>query len=726
MSVRVHQLAKDLGITSPDLILKLKKLKIKVKGHMSSLDDDTAEIVRQQIVKDTKTAKTTKKVEATTAKAKKLEGKAEVKGKVEAPKVKKVISQEEKPLVEVEKPAPSLTEVSLKVEVAEPVAKPAVSVPELPKVVPPPEVPLKKLEVKIPITVKDLSTKLNVKPNEIIKEFLKMGLLATINQFLDEGTVSKVAKKFGFEISKLPDVDEELIKVSEEVEDKSKLVPRPPVITLMGHVDHGKTSLLDAIRKSRLTEKESGGITQHIGAYEVKVRNGYVTFLDTPGHEAFTAMRARGAHATDVVILVVAADDGVMPQTIEAVDHAKAAQVPIVVALNKADKPQANIDRVKKQLMELGLTSEDWGGKTITMPVSAKTGQGIDELLEMLLLEAEMLELKANPTRAAKGVVIEAELSKGSGPIATLLVQNGTLKVGHIIVSGVHYGKIRAMFNDRGQRVNEAPPSMPVEVSGLSGVPLAGETFYVLEDERKAKEIVELRQRKLADKQASLKRHVTLEDLYQQIKDGKTSELKIILKADVQGSIEALKDSLERLSTEEVKLKIIHAGVGEINESDIMLAMASDAIVIGFQVDKSPKAQAMAEEEKVDIRIYRIIYEAISDIKAAMEGLLAPHIEEILLGRAEVRQVFKLSRSGIVAGSFVTKGKIGRQAQIIRLVREGKKVFEGRLSSLKRFKDDVREVAENFECGIGLEGCSDIKAGDIIEAYQIEKTARRL
>jgi translation initiation factor IF-2 len=408
------------------------------------------------------------------------------------------------------------------------------------------------------------------------------------------------------------------------------------------------------------------------------------------------------------------------------VDHAKAAQVPIVVALNKADKPQANIDRVKKQLMELGLTSEDWGGKTIAVPVSAKTGQGIDELLEMLLLEAEMLELKANPARLAKGVVIEAELSKGSGPVATLLVQNGTLKVGNIIVSGVNYGKIRAMFNDRGQRVNEAPPSMPIEVSGLSGVPLAGEAFYVVEDERKAKEIVELRQRKLADKQASLKRHITLEDLYQQIKDGKTNELKIILKADVQGSIEALKDSLERLSTEEVKLKIIHAGVGEINESDIMLAIASDAIVIGFHVDKSPKAQAMAEEEKVDVRIYRIIYEVISDIKAAMEGLLAPHIEEILLGRAEVRQVFKLSKAGMVAGSFVTKGKISRQAQVIRLVREGKKVFEGRLSSLKRFKDDVREVAENFECGIGLEGCSDIKIGDIIEVYQIEKTARRL
>lgn len=701
MSVRVHQLAKDLGLTSPDLILKLKKLKIKVKGHMSTLDEDTAEIVRQQIVKDSKKEKAAKISKKTVSTAKTKE-------------------------VETVKPKPSAAlpvEVTPKIET---VPQPPAVVPEPPKAVQV-EISLKKIEVKIPITVKDLSIKLNAKPNEIIKEFLKMGVMATINQYLDEATVSKVAKKFGFEISKLPDVEEELVKVSEEVEeDKTKLVHRPPVITLMGHVDHGKTSLLDMIRKSRLTEKESGGITQHIGAYDVKVGNGFVTFLDTPGHEAFTAMRARGATATDVVVLVVAADDGVMPQTIEAIDHAKAAQVPIVVALNKVDKPQANVDKVKKQLMELGLTSEDWGGKTITLPVSAKTGQGINELLEMLLLEAEMLELKANPNRLAKGVVIEAELSKGSGPMATVLVQNGTLKVGDIIVSGLHYGRIRAMINDRGQRMASAGPSMPVEISGISGLPLAGETFYVVEDERKAKEIVDLRQRKLADKEAGPKRHITLEDLYQQIKEGKTSELKIILKADVQGSIEALRDSLEKLSTQEVRLKTIHAGVGEINESDVMLAIASDAIVIGFHVEKTPKAGAMAEEEKVDVRVYRIIYETINDIKAAMEGLLTPHIQETFLGRAEVRQVFKVSKAGIIAGSFVTKGKISRQAPVVRLLREGNKIFEGKISSLKRFKDDVREVAENFECGISLEGHSDIKTGDLIEAYQIEKIARRL
>ncbi len=719
MSVRVHELAKDLDITSADLILKLKKLKIKVKGHMSALDDDTAEIVRQQIVKDTKKAK----VEA--------KAKTEVKAKAE---VKKAVSKEEKPAVKIEKIEPAVPAVVPKIETTpkievtpkpELALKPAVVISEPPKSAAP-EVLLKKLEVKIPITVKDLSVKLEVKPGEIIKELLKMGAMVTINQSLDEEIVSKVAQKFGFETTKLPDAEEELIQISEEAEDKSNLVLRPPIVTLMGHVDHGKTSLLDMIRKSRLTEKEAGGITQHIGAYEVKVGNGFVTFLDTPGHEAFTAMRARGANATDVVVLVVAADDGVMPQTIEAIDHAKAAQVPIVIALNKIDKPQANPDKVKKQLMELGLTSEDWGGKTIIVPVSAKTGLGIDQLLEMLLLEAEMLELKANPNRSAKGVVIEAELSKGRGPVATVLVQNGTLKVGDVIVAGAYYGKIRAMINDRGQRITAALPAMPVEISGLSGLPLGGVTFYAVEDEKKAKEIVDLRARKLFDKQAGARRHITLEDLYQQIKDGKVSELRIILKADVQGSIEALKDSLEKLSTDEVRLKIIHAGAGDINESDVMLAIASDAIIIGFHVEKTSKAHTMAEEDKVDLRIYRIIYEAIGDIKAAMEGLLAPHIEEIFLGRAEVRQVFKVTKSGIIAGSFVTKGKLTRQAPVVRLIREGKNIFEGKISSLKRFKDDVREVAENFECGISLEGFSDIKSGDLIEAYQIEKTARRL
>lgn len=718
MSVRVHQLAKDLNISSTDLILKLKKLKIKVKGHMSALDDDTAEIVRQQLVKDAKKGKATKKTTAP-AKIRAVEAQTKV---AETKEKKTTITTAKKPALKAEPSAGVPVGISPQ---AEPAVKPTPVLQE-PSKLAEPEVALKKLEVKIPIAVKDLSIKLNAKPNEVIKELLKMGVMATINQSLDEKIISKVAEKFGFEISRLPDAEEELVHVAEEVEDESKLITRPPVITLMGHVDHGKTSLLDMIRKSSLTQKETGGITQHIGAYEVKVGKGYVTFLDTPGHEAFTAMRSRGATATDVVVLVVAADDGVMPQTIEAIDHAKAAQVSIVVAINKVDKPQANIDRVKKQLMEFDLTAEDWGGKTITMPVSAKSGQGINELLEMLLLEAEMLELKANPDRLAKGVIIEAELSKGKGPIATVLVQTGTLRVGDIIVSGLHYGKIRAMINDRGQRVNQALPSMPVEISGISGVPLAGEAFYVVEEERKAKEIVDLRRRKFADKQIGQKQHITLEDLYQQIKEGKTSELKIILKGDVQGSIEALKDSLEKLSTQEVRLKTIHAGVGEINESDIMLAIASDAIVIGFHVEKTPKAATMAEEDKVDVRMYRIIYEAIGDVKAAMEGLLAPRIQETFLGRAEVRQVFKVSKTGMVAGSFVTKGKIIRQAPLVRLIRGGESIYQGKISSLKRFKDDAREVAENFECGISLAGTSDIKVGDLIEAYQVDKIARKL
>jgi translation initiation factor IF-2 len=493
----------------------------------------------------------------------------------------------------------------------------------------------------------------------------------------------------------------------------------------MGHVDHGKTSLLDAIRKTKVVESEHGGITQHIGAYRVVLPSGEITFLDTPGHEAFTAMRARGAGITDIVVLVVAADDGVMPQTQEAIDHARAAEVPIIVALNKIDKPQANIDMVKKQLSELNLTAEDWGGKTITVCVSAKTGKGIDDLLEMILLEAQMLELKASPSKPAKGVVIEAKLSKGRGPVATLLVQNGTLRLNDNIIVGPHYGKMRAMFNDHGQSVTEAPPSFPVEVLGISGVPLAGEPFYVIKDEKLAKELALRRQESERQRQIKTIKRISLEDLYSQIKEGKIKELKLIIKADVQGSLGAIKDTLSKLNVSEIKLDIIHEGVGNINGSDTILAVASNALILGFNVTADEQAKEFSEKEGVDIRTYNIIYELANDIKAALEGMLEPKLKKVFLGRAEVRKVFKLSRSGTVAGCFVSKGKFTRTCDV-SLMRNGEVIFEGKLSSLKRFKDDVREVAEGFECGMALSGFENLQEGDMIEAFEIEKIARKL
>lgn len=606
--------------------------------------------------------------------------------------------------------------------------KPAIErpIPILPEAVTPPKekIELKKLTVKLPITVKDLAAKLNLKPNDIIMRLMKQKIMATINQPLDEEAANLIARDFGFELEKPPTPEEEILK-SFEVVDVTKLIPRAPVVTLMGHVDHGKTSLLDAIRKSRLTEKEAGGITQHIGAYEVILGKRKVTFLDTPGHEAFTAMRARGAQATDIVILVVAADDGVMPQTVEAIDHARAAGVPIVVALNKIDKAEANPDKVKKQLMEAGLMPEEWGGKTITVGVSAKTCQGIDELLEMILLEAELLELKADPAGFAKGVVIEGKLSKGSGPVATVLVQSGTLKIGDIIIAGLYYGKVRAMIDDLGRRVSDASVSKPVEILGLPSVPQAGDIFFVVTEEKLAKDIVTRRQQEAKAKKLQPIKRITLEDLSQQVKEGKVKELRIIVKADVQGSLEALVQSLKGLDTKDIKIDVIHSGIGSVNESDVMLAAASNAIIIGFHVELSPEADEKSKLEKVDVRLYRIIYEAISDVRSAMEGLLEPHLEEVFVGRVEVRQVFKVSKVGTIAGCYVLKGKAVRNANC-RLIREKAKIYEGKISSLKRFKDDVKEVAEGFECGIGLENFNDINAGDIIEVHEIRKTARKL
>lgn len=587
------------------------------------------------------------------------------------------------------------------------------------------EVKLQQVEVYFPITVKELAVKIQAKPNDIIAWLLKKGALVTINQSLNEETAAGIARDFGFQLLKAPTLEEKLLKEHQEL-DTANLMPRSPVVTLMGHVDHGKTSLLDAFRKSNITEREAGGITQHIGAYRVKMPKGAITFLDTPGHEAFTAMRARGATATDIVVLVVAADDGVMPQTVEAIDHAKAAGVPIVVALNKIDKPTADADKVKKQLNQLGLRSEDWGGKIIIVDVSAKTKQGIDTLLEMILLEAEMLELKANAGKFANGVVIEGRLSRGKGPVATVLVKNGTLNEGDNIIIGSHYGKIRSMINDKGEKAARALPSEPVEISGLSGVPQAGEQFYAVEDEKKAKEVFQQKQALLRqEKLMSAPKKITLEEIYTQIKEGKIKGLNLILKADVQGSLEALKDILTKMSTKEVMVDIIHSGVGIINDADIILASASNAILIGFNVAISPEADERIKKEGVDVRLYRIIYDITSDVKSAMEGLLEPRIEEVFQGRALVKQIFNVTKAGTIAGCMVQKGTIGR-TDSCKLIRDGKEVYKGKIGSLKRFKDDVKEVKEGFECGIALANFDDIKSGDIIEAFIIKRTARKL
>ncbi|MEE8359664.1 MAG: translation initiation factor IF-2, partial [Candidatus Omnitrophota bacterium] len=589
-----------------------------------------------------------------------------------------------------------------------------------------PEKKLKPLEVDTPVTVKDFSVKLSMKPSELISKLMSRGVFATINQNLKEEIVKEIAAEYGYEIVKPPSMHEQLLEELKIKEKGGKKVVRPPVVTFMGHVDHGKTSLLDYIRKTNVAKKEKGGITQHIGAYQVKLETGAVTFLDTPGHEAFTAMRARGASATDVVVLVVAADDGIMPQTREAIDHAMAANVPLVVAINKCDLPSANPEKVKKQLAQINLMSEDWGGKTITVPVSAKTGEGVEELLEMLLLEAELLELKAIPDLHARGVVIEGKLSPGRGIVSTLLVKNGTLRVGDMILSGLHYGRVKAMTNDSGEKIEEAPPSMPVEILGLSGVPQSGDEFFEVRDEKKARTLALLKQQEEKERVLrSRSSRISLEQLHEKIMKEHLKELRIILKGDVVGSIEALQRSLENLSTEDVSLKIIHCAVGNITESDIMLAIASNALVMGFHVKMEPKAQATSDGENVDVRLYGIIYEAIADIRAAMEGLLEPIIKDVFLGKAEVRQVFKVSKTGTIAGCYVVKGKIPRNAKV-RLLRNKKVIFEGKISSLKHFKDDIKEARENFECGIGLQNFSGIKSGDIIDAYTEEKTTRRL
>ncbi len=576
----------------------------------------------------------------------------------------------------------------------------------------------RRLKISEVINVGELAKRMGIKSGDLIKKMIALGLVATLNQSIDYDVAALVAAEFGYEAEKGHFEEEQILKLHTDLPEE--LVGRPPVVTIMGHVDHGKTSLLDVIRKTNVTAGEAGGITQHIGAYHVHLDKGEIVFLDTPGHEAFTAMRARGAQITDIVILVVAADDGMMQQTKEAIDHARAAGVPIIVAINKIDKPNSNPDRVKRQLADYGLVPEDWGGDTIFAEVSAKTGQGVDGLLELILLQAEVLELKANPNKLATGRIVEARLDKGRGPIATVLIQGGVLKTGDPFVCGIQFGKVRALYNDWGQKVDQALPSIPVEVHGFSGVPLAGDEFIACEDEKTAKQIALSRLQKKREAELSKTGKVTLEKLYEQIQEGQVKELNIILKADVQGSIEAISEALHKLSTSAIKVIVIHSSPGAITETDILLASASKAIIIGFNVRPNHKVQEMAEQEQVDVRFYDIIYQLVSDVKDAMVGMLEPVYKEVVHGHAEIRDLFHVPKVGAIAGSLVTDGKIERNAKA-RLLRDHVVVYDGRIASLRRIKDDVKEVAAGYECGIRLEDYNDLKVGDMIESYILEE-----
>ncbi len=588
--------------------------------------------------------------------------------------------------------------------------------------------PKKELPEKITfsgsLTVGALAEELGKEPSELIKKLMLLGVMATINQELDKDTIELIASEYGVETEEVIVLEETELEKYEEADKEEDLQIRPPVVTIMGHVDHGKTTLLDSIRKTKVVEGEAGGITQHIGAYQIEENGKKITFLDTPGHAAFTTMRARGAEVTDITILVVAADDGVMPQTVEAINHAKAAEVPIIVAVNKVDKESANPDRVMQELTEYGLVPEAWGGETIFVPLSALTGKGIDELVEMILLVSEVEELKANPNRQAKGTVIEAELDKGRGSVATLLVQTGTLNVGDPIVVGNTFGRVRAMVNDLGRRVKTAEPSTPVEITGLNDVPQAGDQFLVFKDEKTARSVGEARASKQLEEQRSDKAKLSLDDLFEQIKQGDVKDINLIVKADVQGSAEALTAALQKIEVEGVKVKIIHTGVGAITESDIILASASNAIVIGFNVRPDGNAKSTAEAENVDIRLHRIIYKVIEEIEAAMKGMLDPEYEEKVIGQVEVRQTFKVSKIGTIAGGYVTDGHITRDSGL-RLIRDGVVIFEGEVDVLKRFKDDVKEVSQGYECGITIKKYNDIREGDILEAYVMQEIERK-
>jgi translation initiation factor IF-2 len=576
----------------------------------------------------------------------------------------------------------------------------------------------RRIKIDEAVMLSELAKRMGIKTSEIIKSMMAMGTMATVNQTIDFDTAALIAGEFDYEVEPASFEEETILK--QETDDPEKLVPRPPVVTIMGHVDHGKTSLLDVIRKTRVSETEAGGITQHIGAYHVSTDKGQIAFIDTPGHEAFTAMRARGAQITDIVILVVAADDGVMPQTTEAINHSRAAGVPIIVAINKIDKQNADPEKVQRELAEIGLTPEDWGGDTIYVNVSAKQAEGIDELMEMISLQAEILELKANPDKLAAGHVVEAKIDSGRGAVATVLVREGTLRAGDPVVCGMHYGRIRAVLDDRGNQLESAGPSLPVEIVGLSGVPMAGDEFLVLKDEKNAKQVSEHRQQKQRSKELAQSNRLSLDKLFERIQEGEVKDLNLIIKADVHGSIEALNDSLTKLSNDEVNINVVHSASGTIAESDISLATVSNAIIIGFNVRPNPKVQSLANEENVDMRFYNVIYKVIKDVKNAIVGLMASTFEERILGTAEVREVFQIPKVGNIAGCYVTDGKMER-GQNMRLLRDGVVVFEGKNSSLRRFKDDAKEVQAGYECGIGIENFNDIKVGDTIDCYYLEE-----
>jgi translation initiation factor IF-2 len=694
--IRVYELAKELEISSKELIALLKdEFGIEVKNHMSVVEEEDAALIKELLGDsgESKDAATDEKKETEEKTTKSIVDEYEEILEEEVVNLAKKKKKTKKELAQEQREAEEAAKANTKVEIGE------------------------------FITVKDFAEKLGKPVAEVIKALIFTGIMAGINQEIDFETAEKAAKRLEIEIVKIADDASGITEESEEDALDVNLEKRPPIVTVMGHVDHGKTSLLDAIRKAKVTESEAGGITQHIGAYTITINGEKITFLDTPGHEAFTAMRARGAQVTDIVILVVAADDGIMPQTAEAINHCKAANVPMIVAINKIDVEGANVDRVKQELTEYGLVAEEWGGDTICVPVSAKQKIGIDDLLEMVLLTAEVEELKADPNRRATGTVIESELDKGRGPVATLLVQKGTLNVGDSILVGSTYGRIRAMFDDKGKKIKSAGPSIPVEILGLSEVPQAGDKFNEVKDEKTARGMAEARKIKEKSLQQSTMR-VSLEDLYSQVKEGMIKELPIIIKADVQGSIEALKGTLEKLSTDEIKVRVIHGGVGAITETDISLAAASNAVVIGFNVRPDNNAQVLAEKEKVYVKTYRVIYHAVDDIKAAMIGMLAPEIKEVIQGRVEIRQTYKVSAIGTIAGCYVLNGKITRNSEI-RLLRDGVIVHEGKLASLKRFKDDAKEVLAGFECGLSIEKFNEIKEGDIIEAFVMESVVRK-
>jgi len=685
--IRIYELAKELEVTNKELIsVLMEEFGVEAKNHMSVIDEEDADLIKELYEEQKKEA-------------------AEKKEIIEEyeSKINEDISKQQRKNSKMRKGGNKRNEEKVD------------------------ETPDEVIEMEETIVVKDLADKLKKPVVEVIRALIFQGVMASVNQEIDFNTAEKLVDSFGsiavLKEQNVGDIAKEQEDEIDEIEDEAseaKETKRPPIVTVMGHVDHGKTSLLDAIKKSKVTATEAGGITQHIGAYTVDVNGERITFLDTPGHEAFTSMRARGAQVTDIVILVVAADDGIMPQTVEAINHCKAAEVPMIIAINKMDKESANPDRVKQELTEYGLVSEDWGGDTICVPVSAHTKEGLDNLLEMITINAEMLELKADANRRAKGTVIEAKLDKGRGPVASILVQNGTLKSGDSIIVGTTYGRIRAMIDDKGKISKAAGPSMPVEILGLSEVPAAGDRFTVVRDEKTARIMAESRKEKIRQDHFQTSNRVSMENLYNQIQEGKVKELSVIVKADVQGSAEAVKQSIEKLSTDNVKVRVIHGAVGAITETDVSLAYASNAIIIGFNVRPDNNAITVAERDNVEIKTYRIIYDALDDIKSAMIGMLEPEYKEVITGRCEARQVYKISNVGTIAGCYVLNGKITRNCKV-RVLRDGIVITESTLASLKRFKDDVKEAAAGYECGLSIEKFNDIKEGDIIEGYIMEE-----